>query len=313
MPHSGICGDRGTPRFVPLADQASFYAGPCVRLRLYFLLKKSSTGFFTSRKVIVYCNAMPDTTHRFTKQILKMLGDGVEFKKIYKELGCTPAAVRYHAVRMGRQTRGPKLPRYDWDEIQKLHDSGMTRKELMLQFGFSEPAWTFARRRGDIKPNSLVIPIEQFLQKDTKFDRANMRRRLLNSGLMREECYKCGVLEWMGAKLRTQIHHKNGNNTDNRLDNLEMLCPNCHSLTDTYMGRNSTKAILKKKSLGLPHPRMDRIANRPELKLNPWVKPPVIALGRKAPRHPLHGRDQLQIPTAAKAFKRYKNSPQPVD
>lgn len=245
---------------------------------------------------------MNDTVHRFTPQILKMLGEGVPFKEIYKTLGCTPAAVRYHAIRMGK--RPPKLPRYDWVEIQRLHEGGMSRKQLMEEFGFSEPTWTVARRRGDIRPISSKIPIAAFLCEETTFDRANMRKRLLAAGLLKEECARCGILEWRGVKLRTQVHHKNGNNRDNRLDNLELLCPNCHSQTDTYMGKNSTRAILKRKSLGLPHPQMQRVESRPELQLKPYVKPPVIALGNKAPRHPSHSRIALAVPDAAKSFKR---------
>ena len=72
-------------------------------------------------------------------------------------------------------------------------------------------------------------------------DYANMSRlkiRLLKEKLIEERCYCCGISEWMNKPLSLQIHHKNGINTDHRINNLCLLCPNCHSQTDSYCGRN---------------------------------------------------------------------------
>lgn len=53
-----------------------------------------------------------------------------------------------------------------------------------------------------------------------------------------ECCNKCGISEWLGNKLILELEHKDGNHFNNKRENLEMLCPNCHSLTDTWRGRN---------------------------------------------------------------------------
>ncbi len=50
-------------------------------------------------------------------------------------------------------------------------------------------------------------------------------------------CEKCGLEFWQGEQIPLEIHHINGINTDNRLDNLQLLCPNCHALTNNYRGR----------------------------------------------------------------------------
>jgi 5-methylcytosine-specific restriction endonuclease McrA len=52
------------------------------------------------------------------------------------------------------------------------------------------------------------------------------------------KCEKCGLSEWLNETIALEIHHKDGNALNNTLDNLELLCPNCHALTENYRGRN---------------------------------------------------------------------------
>jgi Zn finger protein HypA/HybF involved in hydrogenase expression len=52
------------------------------------------------------------------------------------------------------------------------------------------------------------------------------------------KCNKCGLNEWLDQELVLELEHKDGNNKNNARDNLEMICPNCHSLTQTWRGRN---------------------------------------------------------------------------
>jgi hypothetical protein len=54
-------------------------------------------------------------------------------------------------------------------------------------------------------------------------------------------CNRCGLSEWLGQKITLELEHKNGNHYDNARENIELLCPNCHSLTDTWRGRNKSK------------------------------------------------------------------------
>jgi 5-methylcytosine-specific restriction endonuclease McrA len=62
-------------------------------------------------------------------------------------------------------------------------------------------------------------------------------------------CSKCGIKEWMGEPICLEIDHINGNNQDNSRDNLEALCPNCHSMTKTWRGRNRVTQRLSDEEL----------------------------------------------------------------
>lgn len=62
-------------------------------------------------------------------------------------------------------------------------------------------------------------------------------------GLLTRECSSCGIgEEWNEKPLVLQIDHVNGDPTDNRIENLQILCPNCHTQTDTFAGRKLSKS-----------------------------------------------------------------------
>lgn len=64
----------------------------------------------------------------------------------------------------------------------------------------------------------------------------SLRFRILYE--QKNKCNNCGLDEWLGQKLVLELEHKDGNNKNNDRNNLEMICPNCHSLTKTWRGRN---------------------------------------------------------------------------
>ena len=65
-----------------------------------------------------------------------------------------------------------------------------------------------------------------------------LKNRLLKENILENKCSICGIDEWQGKEISLQLDHIDGDNHNHRLENLRLVCPNCHSQTDTYCGKN---------------------------------------------------------------------------
>lgn len=90
--------------------------------------------------------------------------------------------------------------------------------------------------------------LEEILIDDSPYKTpSKLKSKLIKSGLKKHECEICKNTKWLNQDIKLEIHHINGINTDNRLENLQVLCPNCHACTDNFRGKNINKSALSEK------------------------------------------------------------------
>ena len=88
-------------------------------------------------------------------------------------------------------------------------------------------------------PRVTKIPLIELLVEGSQYGSNPLRKRLIKEGVLTNVCDECGSgPEWNGKILVLQLDHRNGDSTDNRLENLHILCPNCHSQTKTFTGKS---------------------------------------------------------------------------
>ena len=122
-----------------------------------------------------------------------------------------------------------------------LHDQIKEKiKELNLDVShMTHQGWNTG---GAYRKVKIAQPISEILVENSKFTSSNkLRIKLLRDGLKEHKCESCGNTEWMFLPIPLELHHVNSIRTDNRIENIQLLCPNCHALTPNYRGRNIGK------------------------------------------------------------------------
>jgi 5-methylcytosine-specific restriction endonuclease McrA len=100
-----------------------------------------------------------------------------------------------------------------------------------------------ARNKYGIKKTNEEVFVE-----NSTYPRHRLKERIIKEEMIPYVCHECGMDDiWNGKKIVLQLDHINGVNDDNRLENLQFLCPNCHSQTHTYAAKNRHNSARKPK------------------------------------------------------------------
>lgn len=88
------------------------------------------------------------------------------------------------------------------------------------------------------KTPNTYIDLDTYLKTSKNIQTTKIRKKLLKEGIKPHQCESCKLTKWKDKPIPLELHHKDGNKHHNELSNFELLCPNCHTFTDTYRGKN---------------------------------------------------------------------------
>ena len=152
------------------------------------------------------------------------------------------------------------------NELQNIISESTSVSEVLRKLGKADRGENhtklvkFLKEHSEINTETLVgrriqrfsykgIPrkkLSEVLVKNGTGNSNSLKKRLIKEGIKEEKCEVCGNTEWMGEPIPLDLHHINGNHFDNRLENLIIVCPNCHRLTDTHGNKNASIDLIFK-------------------------------------------------------------------
>lgn len=142
-----------------------------------------------------------------------------------------------------------------------LIKESLSLREVCLKAGLVVTTGNYDTLKRIIKDNNIDIShfkrcslgiykepkeLKDYLVENSTIKSYKLKNRLFKEQIKEKKCESCGLTEWMGKPINLQLHHINGDNTDNRIENLQILCPNCHSYTDNFSGKNQKMNIKEK-------------------------------------------------------------------
>ncbi len=160
----------------------------------------------------MYTNNMKRRSKKWSEEKLsKVVKNSLSIRGVIVQLGLIPAGGNYEQIKK-------------YIREQNLDTSHFTGK-----------GW----RTGTQIPAVPAAPIEKILVKHSYVQSFKLKKRLLKEGLKTARCELCGWAKRSeDGRVPLELDHINGDRYDNRLENLRILCPNCHSLQSTHRGKN---------------------------------------------------------------------------
>ena len=150
---------------------------------------------------------MPKKRKYTNEELIDAVKNSQSIRSVLKKIGLTPAGGNYENVKKYIDELGIDTSYFLGQSIlkRKTHSYKMRPLEKVLIHKKLENIW-------------------------------KLKNRLLAEGIKEHCCEQCKRTKWQGDLIPLELHHKDGDRTNNTLENIELLCPNCHSLTDNYRG-----------------------------------------------------------------------------
>lgn len=183
--------------------------------------------------------------------------DGLSIRKIGEITKTTYTKVRYWLDKYGLKTNGyDKIHNWNEKSLKQAVEDSNCKSDVLRKLGISTKSGNFQTldrylKKYGINDDKLKYDnkrgnkwVKKYTNGDVFCENSpmsgkNIKIRIISENLLEYKCTRCGIRdEWNGKKLQLQLDHINGINDDNRMENLRFLCPNCHSQTDNYGGKN---------------------------------------------------------------------------
>lgn len=190
------------------------------------------------------------------KQTKELKEKGLSYSQIGKILGITKSTANYFG-KVDEQVYADKADKYKKEEetICELVRTSNNIHQVCIKFGLRGTNTEYERiyniihkynldishfdkgiyptiKKAVTKKKSLTL--NEILCENVKYQSSELLKRLIKEGLKEKKCECCGLTEWQGKEIPLELHHINGNHNDNRIENLQLLCPNCHAQTDNF-------------------------------------------------------------------------------
>ena len=112
-----------------------------------------------------------------------------------------------------------------------------TFKRIAVSLGVYNPNPSGKGLKKDMSSKS--IPLDEILSGEhPSYQTYKLKNRMLKEKILENKCSECGIIEWNGKQINLELDHIDGVRGNHKLNNLRLLCPNCHSHTDTYRNKN---------------------------------------------------------------------------
>jgi len=153
-----------------------------------------------------------------------------------------------------------KLFKYTEEQLREAVKHSSSHRQVLLKLNVAPFGGNYAVLKKAIQHYQLntahfkgqawnkgkILPARQttasYLANQAPIQSYKLKKRLIAEGIFKHECMDCHRTTWNAQPIPLELDHIDGNNKNNRLDNLRLLCPNCHALTPTYRSKNRSRA-----------------------------------------------------------------------